>query len=282
MKIKSSFKMFVGIMFVIIGLFSIFNVWSVLTFDVPWQTWPIAAITIGVLFIFDKKGFAFAAIGMVIILSVFSGGWNCCGQSEKRIFEERFDLADIDVVNLNLEYGVGNIYLVGEDRDDILFRVSTRDFEDPVISAQIDNVTKRIDVSRDSSGVSKKDRWSFYLGEDVVYDLNLEYGVADVSLDLRDLDVRRVNISEGVSNTRIVFGEGPVAVFIDGGVSNVDFEFLRDSGVVIRVDGGLLDRDFEGFEKRGGDYYSEGFVEGGENIVIEFDGGVGNLNSRFY
>ncbi len=282
MEVKNPVKMFFGVLFCMLALISIFGLWHIFSVEVPWQTWPIAMIVVGVLFMCNQKGFALAGIAMMIMLGLFSTGWDCCGDLEKRTFEERFDLEGVEYVDLVLEYGVGDIYLVGEDRDDILFSAFTNDFDDPVTRMQMEGAEKRIDVSRGSSGIGRDDRWSFYLGRDVVYDLVLEYGVADVVLDLRDLDVERLNILQGVSDTRIVFGDYPSVVKMEAGVSDIDFEFREGSGVVIEVEGGLLDKDFEGFVRKGGKWYSEGFEEDGENIVIEFEGGVGDLGSKFY
>lgn len=283
MEVRSPFKMFFGLMFVILGSISIFDLWSVLSFEAPWQTWPIAVIVIGVLFMCNQKGFAFAAIGMMIVLGIFSTGFDV-GHGEFREFSYEFDLDDIDYVDLDLDYGVGTLVVARDNRGDILFSGSTYDFDNPVIDEEHIGDKKIIRASRDdgSFGINEENDWVWNLSDDVVYDFDFDYGVADVELDLRGLEVARLDISEGVSDTLIIFGEYPTEVYIEGGISNVNFEFKEGSGVVIRVDGGILNERFDGFTKRDGRYYSEGYDEDGDNIMIRFEGGISDLNSVFY
>ncbi len=282
-KVKSHFKLFFGVLFVMLASFSLLGLWETLSLEVPWQTWPIGLIVVGVLFMVNKKGLAFVALGLMAVLGIFSAGMMCCGElGEDRVFEQSFDLEDAQYVDLSLSYGAGNIYLAGSDRDDISFEAFTRDFDDPEIKERRDGVEKSIEISRGSGSIGGENKWILDLSREVIYDLDLEYGIADVELDLKGLNVERLDISQGVSDTRIVFGEYPCKVDVEGGVSDIDFEFAEGSGVVIEAEGGLLDRDFDGFVKRNGKYYSDGFDEDGENIEIRFDGGVSDLNSKFY
>jgi len=277
--------MFIGMLFVTIGMISIYDLWGALAMEVPWQVWPIGVIIVGVLFMVRQKGLAGVAIGLLLVLGIFSAGWQCCDDLESREVVRGFELDGARYVDLSLSYGVGDIVLGSSDYDEIIFTANTRDFEDPKIEEEVfeDGEKKVISISRESgAGFGDDENWKIFLGDGVVYDLDLEYGVADVSLDFRGLDIRKVDISQGVSDTRIVFGDYPTKAYVEGGVSDVDFEFAEDSGVVIEVDGGLLDKDFDGFERRDGKYYSEGYVEGGDNIEVRFEGGVTDLRSIFY
>lgn len=285
MRVYSYGKLFFGILFVFLGLAGIFNFFSVLTFGVPWQTWPVGLIIVGVLFMLNEKAFAFLGIFLLLILGIFNGLF-FVGEHyiEEREFVYEFDVDDFEKVELDLNYGAGSIVLGGSGYGDkIYFMGTTMDFDDPRIRESFRGDVKEIMISREGGvGFGDEEAWKIFLAEDVVYDLDLEYGVSDVSLDLRELGVESLEISEGVSDTEIWFGDYSTFVDIDGGVSDVEFFFAEGSGVVIDVDGGLIDKDFYGFERRGGKWYSEGFDEGGENIVIEFDGGVSDIGSNFY
>ncbi len=282
-EIKSHFKLFFGVLFVIFGLIGVFDWWGFFSVELPWQVWPIGVIMVGVLFMLNRKDLAFVCVGLLLVLGVFSAGLNCCEKLNMQNFEREFELNDSDVVDLDLSYGMGEVVLSkGEDSDKISFSGTT--FSSPAVKESLDGKVKRISVSRDSDeyGIMEGGEWAFELGDDVIYNLKLEYGVSDVELDLRGLRVDRLDIGQGVSDTRIIFGTHSTEAFIEGGVSDFDFEFDEYVSVVIYVDGGLLDVDFEGFEKRDGAYYSEGFDAKKGVVSVRFNGGVSDLSSEFY
>lgn len=281
MEVRSHFKLFIGVLFAVFGMIGIFNLWDFFSVNLPWQVWPIGIILVGVLFMVRQKGFAFGVIGMMIVLGIFSSGWDCCREETSREFVREFDLVGVEYVDLDLDYGLGDIKLIRGERDVVMFKAVTRDFDDPKIRDGLEGDKMNIEISRDG-GAGKNDEWFFELGEMPVYNLDLDYGVADVELDFRGLKVDRLEISEGVSDTLIVFEEYPTVANIEGGVSDLIFEFARGYGVVIDVDGGLLDEDFDGFARRDGKWYSEGFDEDGDNIEILFEGGISDISAMFY
>ncbi|MBT6690491.1 hypothetical protein HN903_02180 [archaeon] len=284
MEVRSHFKLFFGMLFAAFGLIGIFDLWGFLAISLPWQVWPIGLIVVGVLFMVRQKGLAFIGILLLIVLGIFSSGWDCCA-GESRDFSRHVDLNGSEYVDLNLEYGAGSIVL-GESgyADEIIFWATTSG-EDPVIEERMieSEAKKIIDISRgDGVNLGDNESWKIFLSDSVIYDLDMEYGVADVSLDLRGLKINKLEISQGVSDSRIVFGDYPTVAKIEGGVGDIDFEFAEGSGVVIEVEGGLLDKDFDGFVKRDGKWYSEGYDEDGENIVVSFEGGIVDLGASFY
>jgi hypothetical protein len=283
MEVKSYWKLFFGILFVVFGLAGIFDLWSGLVFEVPWQVWPIGLIVVGVLFIANRRGFAFLGIGLLLVFGIFNGVFYVADNVEVRDFVYGFDVGEFDRVDLSLNYGAGSLILGRSDYSDkIYFEGVTADFEDPRVIERVEDGVKEILISRNGGVCFGDDEvWRVFLADDAVYDLDFEYGVSDVSLDLRGLDVDRLEIGEGVSDTEIWFGDYPSDVEIQGGLSDVELKFSGDVGVVIRADGGLVDKDFDGFEKRGSRWYSLGYDEDGESIDIRFNGGVGDLSAEF-
>jgi hypothetical protein len=285
MEIRSYTKLFFGILFFLLGLIGIFNLWDFFSLNLPWQVWPVGIIIVGVLFMVRQKGLAFVVVGLLIILGIFSSGWECCGDFEKVEFSHDFDLVGVDYVDLNLDYGIGDLSVSrGNNESKILFSGMTDEFSEPDIFESIDGNVKEIRISKEGEGFgfNQDDKWSLELGEDAFYNLEFHYGVADVEMDLRGLNVDELKVTQGVSDSKIIFAEYPSVVRLDGGVSDIDLVFPEKYGVVIAVGGGLLDKSFDGFERRGGKWYSEGYDEMGENIDVRFDGGVSDLKASFY
>lgn len=283
MEVKSYGKLGFGIVLIVFGLAWVFDLWGNLVFDVPWQVWPVGLIIVGILFIVNQRGWAWMMIGLLLFFGVFNGVFYAADNYvEPQDFVYEFDLNGYDRVYLDVNYGAGDLILGRSDyADKIYFQGTTSDFEMPRIR-EPDDERRKIFLYRDSGvGFGDDEVWRIFLANDAIYDLDFEYGVSDVSLDLRGLDVERLDISEGVSDTEIWFGDYPTKVSIEGGVSDVDMKFSGDVGVVIRVDGGFIDKDFDGFVKRDGKWYNSFYDEDGENIIIEFSGGVGDLSAEF-
>lgn len=283
MEVRSHVKLFFGFLFVVLGVVGIFDLWDFFSLNLPWQVWPVGIIVVGVLFMIRQKGLAFSVALLLLLLSVFSIGWECCGDFEQVEFSHEFGLEGIEYVDLDLDYGVGTLN-VFRGEDNILFSGMTSEFSEPDIFESAQGDSKKIRISKESEGFAfgDDDEWRLELGRDVRYNLDFHYGVADVKMDLRGLEVDELEITQGVSDSEIIFGEYPSVVKLDGGVSDVDLVFPEGYGVVIEVDGGLLDKDFDGFDKRGGKWYSKGYDEDGQNIVVRFDGGVSDISARFY
>jgi len=283
MEVKSYSKLFFGILFVVFGLVGIFNLWDFFAVNLPWQVWPVGLIVVGILFMVRQKGLAFVVVGLLIVLGIFSNGFDIGSCIESGEFGYEFGIEGVEYVDLILDYGVGSVNVSKGNDVGISFDGTTSGFSEPFVDKSIEENRMKLYFGREDSANACGDHfWEIGLKDDIVYNLDLDYGVADVDLDFRGLNVSKLKISGGVSDTRIVFGEYPSDVEIQGGVSDFSFEFLEGTGVVIKADGGLVGKDFDGFVKRDGKWYSEGYDAAGENIIVRFNGGVGDLKADFY
>ena len=78
--------------------------------------------------------------------------------------------------------------------------------------------------------------WGMTLSPDVEVDIEISSGAADLDLDLRDLNVRRLDIESGTSDIRVQLpnSAGQTQVDIAGGVTNMEVIVPKD--VAARVD----------------------------------------------
>ena len=111
--------------------------------------------------------------------------------------------------------------------------------------------------------------------------LNLNYGAVDALIDLRELNITKLNIDSGATASVIYFGDKPLDVSVDTGASEFIFYFNPNIGVEVRIDGGVVDVNLEGFKKVGNKYYSNGFNSSNENIFIDIDAGVSSIEGEF-
>jgi len=116
-----------------------------------------------------------------------------------------------------------------------------------------------------------------------VYDLDIDFGAAELDVDLRGLLVRSLDIDTGASDSHIIFGSYPTSVEINTGASSVEFEFPSNMHVIFDYDGGASSIDLDGFYKEDSIWYSDGFDNSSLDVIsINIDAGASSIDGSFY
>lgn len=143
----------------------------------------------------------------------------------------------------------------------------------------------RIDQRR-ATGISLRrveNEWDLRLAEDVPLDLRVRLGAGESRLDLRGLDVARLDVDMGVGELRLDL-TGPrdrdLDVNVDGGIGSATILLPSDVGARVRVDGGLGSVDAHGFTKRGNVYENRARGTSDVRIEVKIDGGIGSIDLR--
>lgn len=139
-------------------------------------------------------------------------------------------------------------------------------------------------------GVGKSD---LDLRELMLVDLDVNVGVGDVELYLPVMDESyTVDIEGGVGDTRIHIAQDTAVVLkIDGGVGDAIVELPGDAAVRVRANTGVgsvrlpsnfrrISGDSDNPVGEEGEWESDGFDTAERQIIITFNGGVGNLTVR--
>lgn len=128
-----------------------------------------------------------------------------------------------------------------------------------------------------------KNRWYLTLGRALPLDLDINLGAGHSELDLRDLNLTKVEIDMGVGEVNLDL-RGPHAagfqVKIDGGVGSAKIYLPAEVGVRVKVDGGLGSVDGHGLTKSGGAWTNEAYGKSPVTIEIDIDAGIGSLDLR--
>ncbi|MFH1641494.1 MAG: DUF5668 domain-containing protein [Nanoarchaeota archaeon] len=278
-----------GIALVLLGIFLIVKTMGFLQFSV-WEIfrvyWPVGIGLIGLAMAFRMKWIALT----FLILFLTVGGLFLTESVE--IGEIREVVQNVPVepslqnVELSIEFGAGKVSIDSGEPDDIVRNaVKTADSLDPAITMKKEGSTAKVSVKRQSSFSffqGHKDIWDVRLSPDLTYFLDLEYGAADMQLNLKEVKVDKLDIDSGASKTEIIFGRYPTETYIDTGASSIELKFPKDTGVVIEIDGGAISTNLDDFIKKGQKYYSENYDENKENINIEINAGATSIKGEFY
>ncbi len=279
-KISSS-RIFFAAIFILIGLLFLFKQLGVIDFGIlsGFKTyWPIGLILAGFALMLGRKWLSFTLVLLTAVIGIMAA-FGSIDIGEERTFTQEVLLENRTQINLDIDYGVGELEISkGDASYALLNMVTTSDLKDP--SLVVDGSDIRVHRSNENfhGGDSK---WDMQLSPDTKYALDLDYGVSDVNIDLRGLKVVSLDLDSGVSDTTITFDSYPTVVDIDTGISDLNLKFPSGYCVVIEKDTGLASTDFEGFIKKDGKYYSPG-CDGDSGIVIDLDAGISDIKAVFY
>lgn len=127
-----------------------------------------------------------------------------------------------------------------------------------------------------------KNRWDLTLGRALPLDLDINLGAGHSELDLRDLNLTKVEIDMGVGEVNLDL-RGPRAsgfsVKIDGGVGSAKLALPSEVGVRVKVDGGLGSVNPRGLTKQSkGVYVNDAYGKSPVTIEVDIDAGIGSLD----
>ena len=148
--------------------------------------------------------------------------------------------------------------------------------------------TREIHVSLDETkigGINIRNKAIVKLNKNLVWDLDIDVGAADIKMDLRDFKIRSVEIDGGASVIKLILGDlyEETKVNIDAGASSIQVRIPEGSACELNTDVTLATKNIKGFNKvASGMYVTPNFSESSNNIVIDVDVAVSTLKIERY
>ncbi len=305
MKTSSAFW---GALFVFLGLFLLGI--EAFDFDVKFSEvakyWPLLLILIGLSFlkvtpVLKKIFAALAAVLIALILAVLIGRgcspfcldvFNDDNYAlEDESFEKKWSYSyDESIREAYLDLGAGacSINITKSDKDlcEIYSYLPSKyidveiDKDSGSLYLDADLETKKF-VFKDSKFGNKV---KIGLSEELVWELELGIGAADAKCDLKELKVRKLDISTGATNVECVLGDryDKAECEIEAGASNIEIKVPESSGCRIIAKTALSGRDFRGFYETDRGWETEDFAKNEKKIIIRISGGVSNFDVSRY
>ena len=126
--------------------------------------------------------------------------------------------------------------------------------------------------------------WDLLVSPDVALDLEIGAGAADLDLDLRHLNVKRVFIGAAASDVRIVLPEsaGATEVEIEAGAADVDIVVPAGVAAWFMQDSFLSQTDISTmrFPEVEGGYQSQGFFTAENRVIVEISAAASDVAVR--
>lgn len=285
-----------GLVLILIGAFWLLTNYGVINwsvFDVMFHLWPLILIVIGINIIFKSKSLIrYITWGLFFIIIILFGFYNqykfksdfVLGSNSNVNIENR---SETTIGKLDLKIGGGNIDIRSTNDKLIKARIPNSRIQKKVRFSS-DNTKADIDIEQKSDHISfgsKKDYdYDLELNENLLWNLDIDTGAVNGTMDFTNLKVKKLDIDMGVSNLNLLFGDRQekTKVDIDGGITNLGITIPENLGVRIKIDGGLKNTNINklGWKKTGGQYISPNYDEAEKKLEIDVDTGIGKLDVK--
>ncbi|MEN5233304.1 LiaI-LiaF-like domain-containing protein [Sphingobacterium faecium] len=305
-----------GIIFLFIGIILLLSKMDIIDFNwfEVFRYWPLLIILVGVNILVPKKDIGYIiSIGTTcVILSIFTYiGITTPNQSFlSRIMENNHVDIDMDeedfkgTSNFVSSKNSGNITHATANIDLGATQIKLKDTTESNLFEATNNSNKYfLSLNSDSkegqpitlnlSGKTKKGINSkgnttlIKLNKNIIWDLNLDVGAADIQGDLSNFKLRNLTIDAGASNLDLKLGYPQINsnINIDAGASSIQIAIPRDAACQIITEMALSsvnadDSFIKGNEK--GTLTSPNFDKAKNKFQIAIDGGITSVSITRY
>ncbi|CAG0934382.1 hypothetical protein TFLX_03469 [Thermoflexales bacterium] len=267
----------------------------------PWaimfQLWPVLLIALGLEILFGGATGGRAIVSALLGLALVGGvlwiliaqpplpGLNFGGNLQSTNISHPFDGVETARVELSFGAGTGKVYALSDSRNLIEGQLRTYNTPNFSVSTLGDQTTIALSPGRGSIpfgfSPASEELWDVGLNSSVTYQLNLNVGVGQSSIDLTKLRLSGGELDGGVGTSDLYLpNKGTFRFRINGGVGTIKIYVPSNLEVRAEVDGGL--GSFHGLsrlERVERDVYETPRFSTADNAVtLIIDGGVGSIS----
>jgi len=212
----------------------------------------------------------------------------CDVESDLKVKNETVELGAAESVDIEIDMGAGELNLEGGAA--ALMEGSFRyRFERRIPEVEYSTFAKKGKLlvrERRRRGIQfggGRTKWDIRLNNQVPMDIKVDLGAGESRLDLRDFQVKRLDIDMGVGALMLDLGGergSDLDVKIDGGIGHATIYLPAKIGVRAEIDGGLGSIHAPNFKKSGDLYTNEAYGKSAVSIELRIDGGIGSIDLR--
>lgn len=202
--------------------------------------------------------------------------------SDKQVAVEKAEVVDLDI---NFAKGIFHLSEGANQLMEGKFQY-TENFDPPKIKYRENGSKGSLSLSQGKPTnwftwfAEENNEWKIRLQNDLPIHLNIETGVGINQFQLGDLNLQSLNLEAGVGDTELDLREDWQNSFdanIKVGVGEFRILLPEETGVRVKVDHGVGNVSAVGLEKLGGYYQNSAYETATEKIDITIELGVGEL-----
>lgn len=283
----------IGVVFLLENLNIIeIDIWQMIT-----HLWPLILVAVGLDILFGRRAGIWQGISVLIVISIFAAGaWLIRNTGDLIIgdlYSQEFSqpLEDADRGKIDIEMGVGGLRINPiHNSTDLLVNgeivlaegeVLDQDFRTVGDTAyfQLKSDGPEFSPSRIINFNGEERIWQINLTDMVPLDLMVDLGVGQSLLDLRGLEISRLDVNIGIGEVVIYLPEsGDFSANISGGIGKLTVNVPSNMAVRLNVDNGLGNTRISGiFNQQDGTYFTGDYFSAEDKIDLNIDGGIGEI-----
>jgi hypothetical protein len=196
------------------------------------------------------------------------------------------DLKNAQSARAQLNMGAGELNLTG-GADQLMegeFSYNVADWK-PKVNYDVSDQKGELIVKQGSAegaglGADARNEWDISLNDEVPTDLVVQMGAGESDLDLDSLALTGVNLQMGAGKTTVDLTGDYAQSFdasIQGGVGEATVLLPSEVGVKAKAEGGLGKINAQGLQTVGDSYVNDAYGESDVNLMVEVQGGVGEI-----
>lgn len=301
-------RLFDGLSTVAFGLFLLAITTGIVGWGVFWELarfWPVLIIALGLNLLGKGLNSSWVrALGSVAIIATLAyvvavdasgldtrGPWMGRAPSASSAVDISEPVEQTDQATLEVDTGMVDLTVSGGD--ELIELSGTSPWGDPTVS--VDRSGSSADISL---SMGEEARGLVFPGDvnadldlkvskDVVWDMRIKAGVADLNADLSEVPVQTFDLQPGVANCTVRFGDVPDSepgrISVQSGVSSIRLEIPEGIEARVRSESGLTGHDIaDEFESQGsGVWQTAGFAQAeasGDAVwLIDIKSGIGSI-----
>ncbi len=277
-----------------------FNVLPDRFLHAAWSLWPVALVAVGMGLVLTRVRVWLGSLAFLVILTAgFGTAWGLAATGEGPVIHREaiaVSTGNATAARLELQVGAGSLALDAEAPPDLLLagELDSRTRSDTFSISEAQRPGGRSVIRLNNSagreysifpGQAPSEEWTLHLTPSIPTEIRVDAGAAEIDLDLRNLDLQRLEIKAGAADIDVVMpaAAGKTEASIEVGAASLRITVPEGVAAHIEVDAGLssIQIDEGRFPQQRDDVYtSPGFERAVNRLDITIDAGASHVEIR--
>ena len=277
-----------------------FNVLPDRFLHAAWSLWPVALVAVGMGLVLTRVRVWLGSLAFLVILTAgFGTAWGLAAAGQGPVIHREaiaVNTGNATAARLELQVGAGTLTLDAEAPPDLLLagELESRTTGDTYSISEAQRPGGRSVIRLNNAagreysifpGQAPSEEWTLHLTPHIPTEIRVDAGAAEIDLDLRDLDLQRLEIKAGAADIDVVMpaAAGKTEASIEVGAASLRITVPEGVAARIVVDAGLssIQIDEGRFAQLQGDVYtSPDFARAANRLDITIEAGASHVEIR--
>ena len=277
-----------------------FNVLPDRFLHAAWSLWPVALVAVGASLVLSRVRVWLGSLAFLVILTAGVGtAWGLAATGQGPVIHREaiaVNTGNATAARLELQVAAGTLTLDAEAPPDLLLagELESRTTGDTYSISEAQRPGGRSVIRLNNAagreysifpGQAPSEEWTLHLTPHIPTEIRVDAGAAEIDLDLRNLDLQRLEIKAGAADIDVVMpaAAGKTEASIEVGAASLRITVPEGVAARIVVDAGLssIQVDEGRFAQLKGDVYtSPDFARAANRLDITIDAGASHVEIR--